>query len=407
MIELIGNSLHVTFPEVHRDAECEVTFYRTLRVPDDGTDYPLPAGLGAFPLCSVDDCAVPSRWKERGGVIMPMYQSEAMWVNFTASSPFPFALKIAAGKINAVTGAPWANELSTPQDYMVLPEQRWIDGFYVAKGIVRQFVAAPLGEGLTVEEQISGKAEFGGLQLLFMPMRKKHYLEFIDTPVRIAREARELASAVSRAFADLEPLIERAEERMAAARAFLDMRSTTLVQARRSRFLEKALAAVEETRSRLAEAEKLRDLWQAEFAPFRRGERHWFDRSEQLNVLGMPSLGLGAGGKIRQEIAGDPWGIDSWDREHASRCFVHLLNSEQFEQATGKRPLTKPFTQEQYKDAGVPWFDYYLQGESIEGSEDLHGVKSVSELVLERDDPEPSDKPIHITGTVDLSKQAV
>jgi hypothetical protein len=33
----------------------EVSFQRTLRIPDDGRTYPLPPGLGRFPLLCVED----------------------------------------------------------------------------------------------------------------------------------------------------------------------------------------------------------------------------------------------------------------------------------------------------------------------------------------------------------------
>ena len=73
------------------------------------------------------------------------------------------AVKVAAGKINAVTGEGWENELSSrPQDYVVIPEQPWLDGFSVMEGMIRQFVAMPLGEGFTAEEQLTGEAEHGG-----------------------------------------------------------------------------------------------------------------------------------------------------------------------------------------------------------------------------------------------------
>lgn len=57
MIELISNDLDFTFPEVHQDAQLRITFQRTLRLPDDGHTYPLPPGLGSFPLRHVDDFA--------------------------------------------------------------------------------------------------------------------------------------------------------------------------------------------------------------------------------------------------------------------------------------------------------------------------------------------------------------
>ncbi len=107
-----------------------ITFQCTLRIPDDGRTDPRPAGLGAFPLRSVDDfpATAPASWLQRGGVVMPMDQSEALWISFSAR--YPCAVKIAAGKINAVSGAAWTAELpSEPQDDAVVPRPavaRWI-----------------------------------------------------------------------------------------------------------------------------------------------------------------------------------------------------------------------------------------------------------------------------------------
>jgi hypothetical protein len=84
-----------------------------------------------------------------------------------------FAVKIATEKINAATGESWREGLSrNPQDYLVIPRQPWLDGFCVEKGIIRQFVAMPLGQGYTVEEQLTGEAEVGGVQIEVFPMKK-------------------------------------------------------------------------------------------------------------------------------------------------------------------------------------------------------------------------------------------
>ncbi len=178
MIELIDNTLRFSFPEVHPDAGISIDFRRTLRIPDDGDTYPLPPGMGTFPLKHVDDCKVPPGWTKRGGVIMPMYQSEAMWLDFEPryipdrETSYPFAVKVATGKINALTGDFWRNPLEkTPQDYMVSTEQPWLDGYCVEEGIIRQFVSMPLGSGYSAEEQITGESTFGGLQIIVYPMR--------------------------------------------------------------------------------------------------------------------------------------------------------------------------------------------------------------------------------------------
>lgn len=189
MIELKNDHLIFRFPEVHRDAECRISFQRTLRIPDDNRAYSLPPGLGDFPLNLVDDYAsgVPDAWNAHGGVFLPMYQAEAMWLNFSGS--YPMAVKVAAGKINAVTGEGWENELSgEPQDYVVIPDQPWLDGFSVMKGMIRQFVAMPLGEGYTAEEQLTGEAEHGGLQIVVYPIKASHYEveEEVDMPIAYA-----------------------------------------------------------------------------------------------------------------------------------------------------------------------------------------------------------------------------
>ena len=182
MIELKNDHLVFSFPEVHPKARLRIDFQRTLRIPDDGHDHFLPPGLGSFPVRHVDDYhgRVPYGWLEHGGVMLPMHQAEAMWLNFDSAyipeheTSYPFAVKIAAGKIDAVTGENWTNGLhGLPQDYMVVPEQPWLDGFCIEKGTIRQFVAMPLGDGYTAEEQISGKAEHCGLQIIVYPMKSE------------------------------------------------------------------------------------------------------------------------------------------------------------------------------------------------------------------------------------------
>ena len=154
----------------------DIHFQRTLRIPDDGKIYPLPAGFGRFPIRQVDNYknTVPASWIEHGGVLMPMYQSEALWIRLRTD--YSFAVKVAAGKINAVSGDLWTSGLQKkPQNYLVVPEQPWLDGFAVRKGVIRQFVATPLGAGYSVEEQITGKADVGGIQFQVFPMHPKSY----------------------------------------------------------------------------------------------------------------------------------------------------------------------------------------------------------------------------------------
>jgi hypothetical protein len=182
MIELKNDSLVFSFSEVHPKARLTIDLQRTLRIPDDGKNYPLPPGLGRFPMKHVDDYAktVSPTWIEHGGVMLPMYQSEALWLNFDSNfieehdTTYPFVIKVATGKINAVTGDDWTDWLQrNPQDYLVSTEQPWLDGYCIEKGIIRQFVAIPLGSGYSAEEQITGDAKHGGIQIVVYPMKRE------------------------------------------------------------------------------------------------------------------------------------------------------------------------------------------------------------------------------------------
>jgi hypothetical protein len=126
----------------------------------------------------VDDHAarMPSSWLRCGGAMLPMYQSEAMWLNFTSPHGYPFAVRVGTGKINAATGDDWTDRLKRrPQNYLSIPTQPWLDGYCVEKGVIRQFVAMPLGAGYSVEEQLTGTAEHGGVQLLVHPLKREAY----------------------------------------------------------------------------------------------------------------------------------------------------------------------------------------------------------------------------------------
>jgi hypothetical protein len=298
-------------------ATLKIEFQRTLRIPDDGKIYPLPAGLGPFPVRHVDDYkdTVPAPWIERGGVLMPMYQSEALWINFDTN--YAFAVKVAAGKINAVTGEPWTTDvLGDPQNYLVLPEQPWLDGFVVRKGVIRQFVAMPLGAGYSVEEQVAGKADTGGLQLQVFPLRADAYF--------------------------------------------------------RSEMAERIPKSLEDLLDELVDTIRLRsDIHRLYSAAV----------PDRNMVMESAAMGLGAGGSMRQEIFKDHHNFADWDLSVSSRCFVHLCNSLIWRQITGTNPPHPPFTAKEYAKARIPWFDYYRDDlATLPGSTVLDNVKSVVAL---------------------------
>ena len=108
------------------------------------------------------------------------------------------------------------------------------------------------------------------------------------------------------------------------------------------------------------------------------------------------SMGLGAGGKMRQEIYKDRNPLTAWDQTQTRRCFVHLCNSMVWRQVTGTNPPNPPLTSKEYKRAGLPWFDYYRDDQkALKGSKQLAGVKSVAQLRKEkRSQPLPDNSSI-------------
>ncbi len=184
MIDIQDDALCFSFPHVHIDARLRLAFIRTTRLDEDEILHAGPPALGRFPLFHVDDHAsrVPASWVRHGGVMFPIHRSEAMWLSLDAGycvehgAYYPFAVKIAAGKRNVLTGEPWDEGITDArQDHLVAPLQNRVDGFLNAQGQTRQFVAAALGKGATEEEQITGQALYGGLQVAVYPMKPEAF----------------------------------------------------------------------------------------------------------------------------------------------------------------------------------------------------------------------------------------
>lgn len=156
-----------------------ITFQRTLRIPNNGKKYPLPPGLGRFPIYRVQDYAkkLPEAWVKEGGVFIPMYQREAMWIAFGGEEWRPRAVKIGIGNVNVLTGEKFVADLKSTkeQDYLVAPApQPWIDGIKAGAGFIRQFVAVALGQGISVEGQVTGEEKVGGMQIaVYNPVKGK------------------------------------------------------------------------------------------------------------------------------------------------------------------------------------------------------------------------------------------
>jgi hypothetical protein len=297
------------FPDVHPDAETELNFLRTLRVPDDGQAYPLPAGLGSFALRHLEDFKADfsPRWGDRGGVLMPMRVGDAMYIAFGVG--YPCAIKVGAGKINVLNGRRWTERLQAGEnDYIVAPPQAALDGFRTREhDVVRQFVMVPLRSGYSVEEQISGRGKHGGIQFVIHPMKASNY------------ELLRAQNAAAGGGAGQGP--------------------------------------------------------------------GWVS-----DILGMAEgpepapLAIAVGGRMRERVVADPFGIKHWDQSARISCLVTLIDGEELPALTGVPvPLPPPFTREDYAREGVPWFEVDNTGLlALGGAGDVHRAKSIKEINDER-----------------------
>ena len=91
-------------------------------------------------------------------------------------------------------------------------------------------------------------------------------------------------------------------------------------------------------------------------------------------------MGLGAGGRMRQEVYTDDRPLADYDEGAARRVFVHLCSAAQWTAITGEVPPSTPVDRDAYVSAGLPWFDYYdADAQDLTASPILANVKSVGE----------------------------
>ncbi|WP_351224778.1 hypothetical protein [Streptomyces sp. NPDC002133] len=322
-----------------------VRFVRTLRLPESGT-HALPPGLGDFPVRRVEDhpATVPPQWLARGGVMLPVYLREAMWLSFGGSQE-PAALQVGVGKVCAVSGERWTGRLARrPQNYVVLPRQPWLDGINSGRGTVRQFVAVPLGLGATVEGQVTGEETWGGIQL----------------------QAYALSGSALHAWRE-----------------------------------EQYVRAEREERARRA-AVHAPPPWGPAAAPGAPPAPSGGYGAAFPAAMAAPSappapggprpvaaaMGLGAGGAMKQEVYRDDRPLSDWADEPSGRVFVHLVTPPEWRRITGEAPPPSPVDRAAYTRAGLPWFDHYDEnGTDLAPADPLSGVKPVGDWLGDDDSP--------------------
>ncbi|EKJ68938.1 hypothetical protein FPSE_10863 [Fusarium pseudograminearum CS3096] len=358
--------------------DLEISFKRTIRVPDNYDTNYLPPDAGSFPLYKVDDYAetLPLRMAQKGGLFIPMYQREAMWINF--KSKCFYAIKVFVGGINAVSGEPSVEDAGTSlrrrnlihqgksvQDYIVTPDQRWLDGVAVEPGKIRQFVAMPVGTGHSIEAQMTGAEKAGGVQFEITRLDSKPpegdiiTIDIVTGGGKVHRVTTSRQETVEQLMRRIE-LVEK-----------LTLDEMRLIYAGKHLEVFRTLADYQiEDNSRVQLLKRLRG--------------GGGPGPTELEMY------IAAGGLIKQGIEG--LRQNDWKKSVPVTFNVQVLNSAGFEQVTGKKPPRSPITAKSYADCGYPFYSIYEEPTTISGAFD--GLRSVAQIDQTSEDSLPADMPV-------------
>ena len=413
MINLENDTLEIHFPHLHATVGIEIEFKRTLRVEENRFTHSLPPDFGNFKVSHIEDFDLGEKnyLKKRGGVLIPMSQSDALWLDFKLKYNHdkkrdidytcPVALKVATGKICAVSGKTWKQGLSSkPQNYLIIPDQPWLDGFNDKLASVRQFVAAPLGKGLTIEGQLTGKEEVAGIQIEAYPLKEKYYKKLIT------ERTKEHVDDLNRYLKLMEGIKSESELR-ASYSSGLGIK------------LKKSKSYDTSPRN----PNTIPEFTSPEDPLFRKGYSAREPQIKEVTVSApipnyleedvvdsdfvfkksdedIPDIGLAPGGNIIQEIYRDRFGSKYWDTKNSLRCFVTLANGIQWPGITGEKPPMSRISPSDYKMHNVKWHDQYGEDrKAIQGAKKLRnisptGKKKVAHTIIRKEilNTFPNDK---------------
>ncbi|KAG5664964.1 hypothetical protein KAF25_008698 [Fusarium avenaceum] len=349
-----------------------ITLKRIVRVPDNDQIKALPPDLGSFPLFKVDDYAesLADNMARKEGLFLPMY---SLWISF--KSELCYAIKIYVGGIIVLSG-----ELASPttatalrrrnllkngktlQDYIVVPEQPWLDGMAVEPGQVRQFVAMPVGTGHSVEAHMTGEETTAGIQ--FEVTR-------LDVPPEII-----LVNIQTLSGERFTCKIGR-QEPVAALKGLIQDKKGIPPDQQRIVWNGMQLGGNSNFPGPKATDAVLHLL-------------------PKLHGGGRPpptELSIAAGRCITQSIVA--FSHREYRKTVIATFNVQILNSASFEKVTGKKPQGSPVTAQTYAECGYPFFSIYEEPTSISGN--FSNLQSVAEIDQNPDQLMPNIPIVDVT----------
>jgi hypothetical protein len=404
------NEIRITDPADSN--QLRIRLWRTVRVPNNGQVYDLPAGFGKFPLLDAKPFneMLTKDKSLSADILFPMYDREAMYIEILArkyefSSTYsqrPWAVRPFVGRINAITGNAMSSTDSTEmrgldqtmtrislgeassdiykrppppdQDYIVASiglsdihvKPQWLDGIAIAPGRVKQFVAVPFGSGESIESQKTGHDHFGGIQLEIIPsfpmshlrhplsgMKRLFIKDLSGKQIEMMIDYGALVWDLVYKYAQLIFGMQNPPHMnfyfVFAGKALEPLGSLTYYNVQHSSVLLCIL--------------KLRGGGSTDSIP-----------------PPPKKMAMGAGGSISQNVEKDRQDPVIWDFSRAKMINIQIINSIDFEKFTGLIAPPSPIDFETYTALKIPFFHYYTEDmEAVGGN--FSDVSSVSSKV--------------------------
>ncbi|KAF8466278.1 hypothetical protein DFH94DRAFT_639389, partial [Russula ochroleuca] len=353
-------------------------FRRVHACVDNDKTHALPPSLGHFKLFNVGQPAhnLPPSILSKGGVFLSMYQREAMWMSFEPAYPkqaASHAVKISVGGVNVLTGLPQNQSVEGKQDYVVVGGvngQKWLDGICTTPSVVRQLVAMPLGTGYTVEGQVTGKEDVGGIQIDVFEQYSSGDCHF----TRNGLGSPNLNNYMSpRQLGLRHGDIVHLEYSVSYKLTLLNFHDVSPL-----------ISTISVFQSTFGKGKTLRD-YNVQNGSTLALLVCFGSRLGDVPPGAHMISGIAAGGQISQKINRDPHPAWAYNTSNATRLHLTVINAAFFTQITGLPSPPSPISPQTYLQLKLPWYSLYDEqipaANNFMVSSPLANVKSVGQMM--------------------------